>query len=919
MSDAATARIAGLVRAGRFGEALNALDQNLSRSTPPSDAAAALRAELLQHTGAWHEAREMSERLLRKPALTAALRARCHVVLGDLHKTHGDSLAALDEYRKAVANAERAGDRVLMCWAQLWVLLTVCDTTDGGQALVGMLPEVRRNVAAAGDPHLSAALHIYVGQIESQRHLMRRARQHLRVAAALVDAHPNDYLQGSLAIAELCLAYLDSDFDLAFAKARDARRFVESSAEAGMRVALLSNLGHLHLAQGQFADAETALGEALERAPRGTRIEAAILEGLARLRLAEGRDEECRSLLARVVAIQAERSATLYEQCCTYLTRIRLHLRSGPRDELARLLEEARPLSEQTGDRRLQSLLTLYRAEHAALAGNVGLARSLVQDVDAAFDGRSLELLAEIDRASALIAASGASGSRASALRTRSARIAKAIGDLSALAGAPPDPPLLAEHAGASAPPDGSRPGDLVERSARLLDQASVPWLVGVEALEMLRDLDPGVGSFLIRRHADGRLERVVDPDTMAVERVAIRSLEPLTVMFLGADGPWTWSLCCDPREGGVDAARDITRVARLVAVARERAAAERASGEREALWPPADAELPGEGAIGASRVLQEHLSVAQKLATSSITMLITGETGTGKEVLARAIHEGSSRAGKPFLPFNCATVPRDIVEGQLFGFRRGAFTGALESSPGVIRAAVGGTLFLDEVGELAPEIQPKFLRFLESREIHPLGEPHPIKVDVRIIAATNQQLETLVEQGRFREDLYYRLNVIRFRIPPLRERRQEIPVLAEHLLRRFADELGKGRLRLSDEAMEYLLLYTWPGNVRQLANQLHRMAALAEPGAVLTPEHLSPEIAATRRTVPVSARALDATELVVRLDQPLAAAIDHVERAAIRRALHVSGGALERAAKLLGLSRKGLYLKRQRFDADQK
>jgi DNA-binding NtrC family response regulator len=229
----------------------------------------------------------------------------------------------------------------------------------------------------------------------------------------------------------------------------------------------------------------------------------------------------------------------------------------------------------------------------------------------------------------------------------------------------------------------------------------------------------------------------------------------------------------------------------------------------------------------------------------------------------------------------------------------------------------VGGTLFLDEVGELSPEVQPKLLRFLESREIHPLGEPHPIKVDVRIIAATNQHLDRLVEQGRFREDLYYRLNVIRFRVPPLRERREEIPLLAEHLLRRFADELRKDRLRLSEEAMEYLVLYGWPGNVRQLANQLHRMAALAEPGAVLTPEHLSPEIAASRRTVPVSAKSLDATEIVVRLDQPLSAAIDHVERAAIRRALDVSRGGLEQAAKILGLSRKGLYLKRQRFERE--
>ncbi len=189
--------------------------------------------------------------------------------------------------------------------------------------------------------------------------------------------------------------------------------------------------------------------------------------------------------------------------------------------------------------------------------------------------------------------------------------------------------------------------------------------------------------------------------------------------------------------------------------------------------------------------------------------------------------------------------------------------------------------------------------------------------MDVRIIAATNQNLDDLVQMGRFREDLFYRLNVIRFRIPPLRERREEIPALAEHFLRRFSEELKKDHLRLAEETMEYLVLYNWPGNVRQLANQLQRMAALAEPGAVLMPVHLSPEIASTRRTVLASDRTLEPTEIVVRLDQPLAAASDHVERALIAHAMRVSGGRVDRAAEMLGLSRKGLYLKRQRFERD--
>ena len=211
-------------------------------------------------------------------------------------------------------------------------------------------------------------------------------------------------------------------------------------------------------------------------------------------------------------------------------------------------------------------------------------------------------------------------------------------------------------------------------------------------------------------------------------------------------------------------------------------------------------------------------------------------------------------------------------------------------------------------------EVQPKLLRFLESGEVHPVGATQPVHADVRVIAATNADLDTLVSEGRFREDLFYRLNIVHLHIPPLRERRIEIPALAHHYLEKYATEYGKGNLRLAEETMEYLVLYRWPGNVRQLANEMRRMAALCEAGAVVMPEHLSPVIAASRRTIPASERALDPTEVVVRLDQPLAAATEHLERAMLQHALKECGGRMEETAARLGLSRKGLYLKRQRF-----
>ena len=243
------------------------------------------------------------------------------------------------------------------------------------------------------------------------------------------------------------------------------------------------------------------------------------------------------------------------------------------------------------------------------------------------------------------------------------------------------------------------------------------------------------------------------------------------------------------------------------------------------------------------------------------------------------------------------------MLESQLFGHREGAFTGADGPFEGVIRTANGGTLFLDEIGDVAIEIQPKLLRFLEHHEVHPLGEAHAVKVDVRIIAATNANLEELVAQGRFREDLLYRLKVLRLHLPPLRERREEIPALLQHYLQKHGDEQKKGRVTLSDETLEYLLLYSWPGNIRQLANEVRRIIALAEPDAIVTPSLLSPEIQASRRTVPSADTPIE-PEIRLRLDQPLPVPSRALQREeSFSRARH---GGVEAGHQLRSLQRLG-------------
>jgi DNA-binding NtrC family response regulator len=297
---------------------------------------------------------------------------------------------------------------------------------------------------------------------------------------------------------------------------------------------------------------------------------------------------------------------------------------------------------------------------------------------------------------------------------------------------------------------------------------------------------------------------------------------------------------------------------------------------------------------------MAEAINTAARAAASRATVLIRGESGTGKELLARAIHLASPRASRPFVAVNVAALPESLVESELFGHERGAFTGADREHRGRFEQADTGTLLLDEIGDLPRGTQVKLLRVLQEQRVSRLGGTRPIAVDVRVLAATNRDLEALVREGAFREDLYYRLNVVMVTLPPLRERREDIPMLVEHLLDRLASESPSGRKQISKEALDRLMQYDYPGNVRELENILHRAVVLAR-GALLTTADLPPSVADPGANADETARTF--VERVTAFERQLIA--DALER---------SGGVQTRAARLLGMSERHLRYKLQKY-----
>lgn len=442
---------------------------------------------------------------------------------------------------------------------------------------------------------------------------------------------------------------------------------------------------------------------------------------------------------------------------------------------------------------------------------------------------------------------------------------------------------------------------DLVRRFAERAGFEVVVATGGREALERLRTRRVDLVLVDLRMPEVGGLEvlrtvRETDPHCQAVLMTGYSSIETaVEAVKLGAV-----DYLCKPL--------DFKRLDEILRALREEIERRR---DLLAVEGEVARRLEFEGLIGRSAVMQELFGLIRRLAPHVRTVLVSGETGTGKELVARALHRLGPRRDRRFVTVNCSAVVESLFESELFGHVRGAFTGATDSKPGLFELADGGTLFLDEVGELPLTVQAKLLRVLELGEVARVGSLTPRRVDVHIIAATNRQLEHEVARGAFRRDLFYRLNIVELRLPPLRDRREDIPYLTAAFIREFAERFGKSLVGITPAAERLLTGAPWPGNVRELRNVLERACILAD-GAFITEREIAaampPAFVEPPQSSAIGVAPVGSPE---ETDRPLAA----VEREYILRALERTGGNKKRAAELLGVSRRALYRRLERHD----
>jgi DNA-binding NtrC family response regulator/tetratricopeptide (TPR) repeat protein len=887
--------------AGRFREALDALPTIDGPREPIG--ARLLRAELLVEIGLTAGVPSLIETIERDRRITDSEKSQIEFIKSCICKENGNLDSEVQHLQKSISFAEKAKDIERLCCAQLSLVALLADRS-GPETVSTLLNSARSNVIRLGSPSYLATLHLIAGEFDGKRSLLASASRHFERARKLLETNPHLWIDAWSQIDCVAISILKGEFDEALSRgAKALSTSLECGVQRGIRSSL-GNLGHIHLMRGDFERALEYFTQNVQQSAATNEQGMSSSESIAQIHLALGALDESLKCLDRDWNVSG---FGRYAHRYGLLTRAQVFFRLGRWSEGLTCTEQIQQLAKQVNDEVLRTTASLLGSEALLHLGKIEDSWAAISSVASSLLRLLPDASAQYERATAcVLAGSGriASGHRH---RERAERIFKALGNTPALielSRSWEDSKRLGVIA-AGSHVDEDHPSNaaaLLQNVATVMLHSGRLHLVATGLVAILKDAACVSGAVATARGEDGSSEElasfgIIPPDART-QTLALGKARNRVVEVQIAPLP------------DIESQATINAITILLGTIQdlERARAERE--ERLTLWPLDELPYEDDDSVIAGR-MRDLMVFARKIARTNVTVLLTGESGTGKEVLARAIHGFSARAKKPFVPFNCTAVPRELLESQLFGYRRGAFTGAERDNPGLIRAAKDGTLFLDEVGELGIDLQPKLLRFLESGEINPLGETSPFNVDVRIIAATNANLERLVEEGRFREDLFYRLNVICLSIPPLRERRDEIPGLVHHFVAKAASEFGKGRIRVAEETMERLLLYSWPGNVRQLQNELRRMVALADVDSTLTPSTLSKTIRQE------TARAIlhgQGPELAVSLTEKLTPALVRIEREMIKAALRANQGRLEATAKSLGISRKGLYLKRQRL-----
>lgn len=873
----------------------------------------------------------------------------CHLVLGRIYRAIGETSFARDHLRVALQHNRHVGQWIAL--AQTYFLLgNVCVSEGDMQSAREHFEQAVKIIGDRRAPLLLGSIYTSLSNlILLQEHgQASEGVDVLEKAIFYLKQSKNDRL----------LAYAYSNLGFVLANIGDWNRAKQvlyyaielgrATADRAVEGTALDTLGEIFMLQGNFAEARRLLEGAVEhmRAANFPYGEVQATQTLGRCLLAQGDYEQAIDAFERevVLATRTEDKRAL-TSAQIYLAQAQVEV--GGLANAQRLLERSVENLDLSANMSLVGHFRVVNGLLQARLGNYEEARHSFGQAITVFAMVSdpyREALARYHLGGVFAAAGDAERARTELTQAR---------DAAARLGAQP---LLEQATSALASLEGSAgpdaraayltvPGSAVSPVAitRLIGAAPSRELVLNELAAILHEV-AGVAPVVTFEEVSGGLRPVAvsgadwrEAETLA-ERVgrALQSPSLLTgeavyklrpgdgmrlVVYLGARGG---SL---PRRDGLE---PLFRVAEMgLELCTYRAQRRSVLGYQP---PEADSVTSLPGFIFASPAMRALVEDIHKIRTSRVTALITGESGTGKEVVARAIHTLSVRRDAPFIAFNCTIASPEVINSQLFGHRKGAFTGAVSDHPGVIRSADQGTLFLDEIGDLALEVQPKLLRFLQDGEVHPLGEMTPTKVDVRVIAATNTDLERAVAEGKFREDLYYRLNVIRLHIPPLRERREEIPLLVDYFLKKYGEQSHKQDISISPQALDLIMVYDWPGNVRQLANEVQRLVAYAPAGATITEQDLSPTIYRGRKQpeaegktlTSVTSALLDAapapSEHPLKVDykpggKTLGDVVAEVERQIIEDAMRRHHGRRSAVCEELGITRKGLYLKLRRFN----